>query len=97
MSFFVTAVGTNVVVELLDASTILAVKGSLIVPDSKNAENQGIVKHVGPAFKPEEYGFNVGDRVILDGVACEIHRYDGGKSKVGIFPLHAIKGVLHLD
>ena len=70
-----------------------------VTKKSKVPELQGLVVDVGPQLNIEDYGFKVGDRVIVDGTYVPVPRYDD-RSKprdLCVFPPHAIKCVLNVE
>ena len=87
--------GSQVLIELLTSQEILQTK--LYVINKKLAsEYQAVVLAVGPSLKENisNYGFNVGDRVVISGNATPVPDYDNSdREKVLVEPF-AIKAVL---
>jgi len=87
---------SQVLVEMLTAqeamNTILTVK-----EDSDYGAPQGYVLAMGPSAKPEEMGFKVGDRVVLQGSFVPLPNYDGHSRQRGVLEPHNIKAVLVED
>jgi co-chaperonin GroES (HSP10) len=84
-------VGTQVLFEELTAqelqSSTLYITGS-----SKNGPPQGYVLKVGPKTDSEEFGFKVGDRVVLTGNYTPVP--GEGERSLGLVEPHQIKAVL---
>ena len=84
--------GYQVLLELLTAQEMLSTK--IIVNEPKQTRDfQAIVLATGPMLK-EEYGFKVGDRVLLSGSGVPVPDYNNsGKDKVLMDP-QSIRAVL---
>ena len=85
--------GNQVLLELLTAQEVLGTK--IIVNESKAyKEFQAIVLAEGPLAKAEQYGFKVGDRVILSGNGVPVPNLDNtGRDRVLMEP-NCVKAVL---
>jgi hypothetical protein len=87
-------VGSQVLIEILTvqelANTIISIdqKTDLKVP------LQGYVKAVGPNFKSAEWGFDVGNRVLISGSGVQAPNYDNCHRDRFFMEPHAVKSVL---
>jgi hypothetical protein len=61
----VKAPGSQILVEMLRPEEALETR--LEVPDNTKMPHQGYIRDIGPAVKMGEWGFEVGDRVLLQG------------------------------
>lgn len=85
--------GYQVLLELLTPQEMLDTK--IIINEQKQAirEFQAIVLDIGPSMK-DEYGFKVGDRVLLSGSGVPVPNYDNSeRDKILMDPI-CIKAVL---
>lgn len=86
--------GSQVLVEVLTpqelANTSITISGTtdLKVP------LQGYIRSAGPNFKTEEWGFKVGDRVLISGGGVMAPNYDDSHRDRFFMEPHAIKSVL---
>lgn len=85
--------GNQILLELLTAQEMLGTK--IIVNESKNfKEFQAIVLAEGPLAKCDQYGFKVGDRVILSGNGVPVPNFDNtGRDRVLMEP-NCVKAIL---
>jgi hypothetical protein len=87
--------GSQVLVELLTAQEVLNTR--LSVGNRRATEEyQGYVRAVGPSLKPKDWGFKVGDRVVLSGMgvpAPSPKAKEGERERVLMEP-HSIRAVL---
>jgi co-chaperonin GroES (HSP10) len=85
--------GNQVLLELLTAQEVLGTK--IIVNESKAyKEFQAIVLAEGPLAKCDQYGFKIGDRVILSGNGVPVPNLDNtGRDRVLMEP-NCVKAVL---
>lgn len=85
--------GNQILLELLTAQEVLNTK--IIVNESKAyKEFQAIVLAEGPLAKGEQYGFKVGDRVILSGNGVPVPNLDNtGRDRILMEP-NCVKAVL---
>lgn len=93
----VKAIGTGILVELLTPDE--AFGSSLYIPNNtKMPAIQGTIIDVGPALNRQEWGIELGDRVVLWGEFVEVPKpktaNQNTNKRWGIFPPHAIKAVL---
>lgn len=86
--------GSQVLVEILTEQE----KSNSSLYLSKDAKfsgtPQGYVVAAGPNFKSEDYGFKVGDRVILSGSGVMAPNYDNSHRERLVFEPYVIKSVL---
>lgn len=97
---YIKATGTNVVVELLEANEILGLEGTIVLPKkTKVPALQGVILDIGPQLATSDYGFKVGDRVVLDGAFVPVPRYNDRSSErdICVFAPHSIKCVLDVE
>jgi hypothetical protein len=92
--------GSQVLVELLTeqemTSSLLYIP--VVEPDKKlQVPRQGYVVNAGPKFSSEEYGFAVGDRVIISGSGVLAPNYDKSSRERFLMEPYAIKCVLVED
>lgn len=88
--------GSNVLVELLNLDETLGTKLTLTTSkaQSKDEARQAYVLAIGPAAQDGQYGFKVGDRVILSGMGVPMPKYgDDRRDRVLLEP-HTIKAVI---
>lgn len=87
--------GSQVLVELLTAQEIMGTK--LTVGESVDVgAPQGYVKAVGPTCKASDWGFKIGDRVMLHGKGPFAPDVGGDREAVLIEP-NSIRAVLQED
>ncbi len=85
--------GSQVLVELLTQQEIYNTKMSL--PNKRAMDEfQGFVRGVGPALKLEDWGFKIGDRVVISGGGVPVPNYDKIERERVLMEPHSIKGVL---
>lgn len=84
-------VGTMVFVEMLTAEESSGTQ--LCLGNAKPTTPQAYVVAVGPAFKEAEWGYKVGDRVMLAGTYNPVPNYDEGRDKGSVLP-HEVRGIL---
>lgn len=85
-------VGSHILVEILTAQESLGTKLTVTNTSDVGAP-QGYVLAVGPSFKEEDWGFTVGDRVLLQGKHIPLPIISEGRSKSIVEPT-MIKAVL---
>jgi len=85
--------GSLVLLELLTAQEMLNTE--LIVTKQKTMQEfQAIVLAVGPSLNPENWGFKVGDRVVLSGTGVPVPNFNHSEREKVLMEPHSIKGVL---
>ena len=83
---------TNPALTFMSGTTIaISEKTELKVP------LQGYIRAVGPNFKSTDWGFNVGDRVLISGGGVLAPNYDDSERDRFFMEPHAIKSVLIED
>lgn len=84
--------GSQVLIEMLTAqelaNTNITISGDLKVP------LQGYVRAVGPGFRETDWGFTVGDRVLISGGGVIAPTYDDTHRDRFFMEPHAVKSVL---
>ena len=86
--------GSQVLVEILTPQEMM---GTNLTESDKvdlKVPLQGYVRATGPCFKPEEWGYNVGDRVLISGGGVMAPNYDECHRDRFFMEPHAIKSVL---
>lgn len=86
--------GSQVLVEILHPQELMGT--SLHIGDKTDVKVplQGYVRGVGPAVKLDDWGFGVGDRVLISGSGVMVPNYDDTHRDRFFMEPHAIKGVL---
>lgn len=92
----VNPVGSQILFEKLTAQELQS--STLHIPDSAVAGGppQGYILKIGPKTVPEEWGFKVGDRVVLIGNYTPVPTQAGNR-EWGVIEPHQIKAVLVED
>jgi len=93
-------VGSLVLLEILDEQEVLGTK--MILPSKSGPSSnpmygapQAWVRAVGPGFKAESFGYDVGDRVLLStGVAVPCPQREGEKRDWVLVEPGAVRGVI---
>lgn len=89
--------GSQVLVEMLTEQELHNTKLTLVGGKQKSDRQQafqGFVLAVGPSVKLEDWGFNVGDRVLISGQAVPCPNWDSsGRDRVLLEPM-AIRGIV---
>lgn len=86
-------VGSYILVEMLTAKEASGTMLELGV-NAKPSVPQGYILDIGPCVKEEEYGFKVGDRVILVGNFVPLNSLKEGDRDLGVLLPHDIKSVV---
>lgn len=90
-----TPCGSSVLIEILTAQELM--NTSLHLNDAKTdlkVPLQGYVRAVGPGFKPQDWGYKVGDRVLISGGGVMAPNYDNCNRDRFFMEPTAVKGVL---
>ena len=88
-------VGSQVLVEHLTDQEMLNTKLELVSPERKKGDiQQSYVLSAGPGFKPDDWGFGVGDRVMVVGTYNPVPVRSANDRELGIVEPHNIRGVL---
>jgi co-chaperonin GroES (HSP10) len=85
--------GYQVLLELLSAQEMLGTKIILNEASKTMRDFQAIVLAVGPMLK-EDYGFKVGDRVLLSGTGVPVPNYDDSERDKVLMEPQSIRAVL---
>lgn len=85
--------GSQVLLELL---TVQEMMGTELIMTNKKpvGEYQAIVLAVGPAVQLDNWGFKVGDRVLLSGTGVPVPDYNRNEKDKVLMDPFSIKGVL---
>lgn len=86
-------VGSQILLELLTAQEIMNTKLHLRNNKATN-EYQAFVLACGPSITSENWGFKVGDRVLVSGSGVPVPNYDDCERDRVLMEPHSIKGVL---
>jgi len=86
--------GSQVLVETLTPQELMNTNLHLSEATEVKQPLQGYVRAVGPAVKVEDWGFKVGDRVVISGNGVMAPNYDHSHRDRFLMEPHAIKGVL---
>jgi len=86
--------GSQILIEFLTAQELM--NTSIIVSEKTEAKVplQGYIRSVGPGVKLEDWGFKVGDRVLISGSGVMAPKYDNTPRDRFFMEPHAIKAVL---
>jgi len=87
-------VGFNVLVEMLTPNELLNTKLTLTGSDAKGIAPQAYILAIGPGVPIDQYGFKVGDRVLLQGTYVPVPELDEADRKCGLVEPHNIKATL---
>lgn len=90
----VTPVGSQVFIEILNKDEVLGTK--LTLPNNQEVTDtpQAYILALGPGITPEDWGFNVGDRVMFSGGFVASPAFDDSRRVKGTIEPHSIKAVL---
>jgi hypothetical protein len=86
--------GSQVLVEVLTAQELMGTTLTLAENTDLKVPLQGYIRCVGPAFSSNDWGFNLGDRVLISGGGVLAPNYDGTHRDRFFMEPHAIKSVL---
>lgn len=86
--------GAQVLVEILTPQELMGTNLSISEKTDLKVPLQGYIRAAGPSFKSEDYGFKVGDRVLISGGGVMAPNYDGTHRDRFFMEPHAIKSVL---
>lgn len=94
----VTPTGSQVLLDFLTeqemSSTSLILPGSSSSNRAAGEPHQAIVLSVGPAVKLSDWGFNVGDRVVVSGHGVMAPKYDSSERLKFFMEPHCVKAVI---
>lgn len=86
--------GSQVLVEILTPQEMMNTVLTVTEKTDPKVPLQGYVRAVGPAFKPGDYGFKVGDRVLISGTGVMAPVFDESHRDRFFMEPHSIKSVL---
>ena len=86
--------GATVLVEILTEQEMLNTSLTLSSTTKIQAPLQGYIRAVGPAFKASDYGFDIGDRVLISGAGVMAPNYDSCHRDRYFMEPYAIKSIL---
>ncbi len=95
--------GSQVLVELLNEDEMLGTtlhlpKGGLTASSGRGMEApQAIVLAVGPKYNKQDYGFEVGDRIMFSGQFVPAPNYDDYYRSRGTIEPHSVKAILNQE
>lgn len=89
--------GSQVLVEMLTEQEMLGTTMTLVgskQQTKKNEAYQGFVRAVGPSVQLDNWGFKIGDRVLISGSAVPCPNWDKGERDRVLLEPSAIRGVV---
>lgn len=86
--------GSQVLVEILTAQELANTAIQISEKTDLKVPLQGYIRATGPGFKSEDWGFDIGDRVLISGSGVIAPTYDGTHRDRFFMEPHAIKTVL---
>lgn len=86
--------GSQVMVEMLTVQELAGTKIAISEKTDLKVPMQGYVRAVGPGFKSDDWGFKVGDRVLISGGGVLAPIYDDTHRDRFLLEPHAIKCVV---
>lgn len=86
--------GSQVLIEILTVQELANTCITISEKTDLKVPLQGYIRAVGPNFKSEDWGFKVGDRVLISGSGIIAPNYDGSNRDRFFMEPHAVKSVL---
>jgi hypothetical protein len=86
--------GSQVLIEMLTAQELANTNITISEKTDLKVPLQGYVRAAGPNFKPDEWGFKIGDRVLISGGGVIAPNYDDCHRDRFFMEPHAVKSVL---
>lgn len=86
--------GSQVLVEILTVQELAGTSLAISEKTDLKVPLQGYVRALGPGFKGEDWGFSVGDRVLISGGGVLAPNYDDSHRDRFFMEPHAIKSVI---
>jgi hypothetical protein len=87
-------VASQILIEILTAQEVSGTK-IYVEKDVKLGAPQAYIRGFGPSFKPEDWGYNMGDRVVLTGNFTPLPKIDDNDPhQWGVIEPTSIKAVL---
>lgn len=89
----VKAVGSFILVEHLTEEEVMNTRLCLPKKDEEKGGNQAYIIDIGPALEREKWGFEIGQRVLLQGSFVPVPKVKSNGRKIGVVSPHDIKAV----
>lgn len=86
--------GSQVLIEMLTVQELANTSISISEKTDLKVPLQGYVVAAGPGFKTEDWGFKVGDRVLISGVGVIAPNHDDSPRDRFLMEAHVVKCVL---
>lgn len=86
--------GSQVLIEMLTVQELANTSITISEKTDLKVPLQGYVRAAGPCFKSEDWGFKVGDRVLISGGGVIAPNYDDSHRDRFLMEPHAVKCVL---
>lgn len=86
--------GAQVLIEILTVQELANTSLSISDKTDLKVPLQGYIRDAGPSFKSEDWGFKVGDRVLISGSGVIAPNYNNSHRDSFFMEAHAIKCVL---
>ena len=86
--------GSQVLVEILTPQEMMGTNLTVTDKVDLKVPLQGYIRATGPAFKSSDWGFGIGDRVLISGGGVMAPNYDDCHRDRFFMEPHAIKSVL---
>ena len=86
--------GSQVLVEILTPQEMMGTDLTVTDKIDLKVPLQGYFRSAGPSFKPDDWGYKVGDRVLISGTGVMALSYDDCPRDRFFMEPHAIKSVL---
>jgi co-chaperonin GroES (HSP10) len=87
-------VGFNVLVEMLTPNELMNTKLTLAGSQATGKSPEAYILAIGAAVDTTQYGFKVGDRVLLQGTYVPTPEYGESERERGLVEPHNIKAIL---
>lgn len=90
-------VGSQVLLEILHSQELMNTTLQLSADTTPKVALQAYVRAVGPAVKLADWGFDIGDRVLISGSGVMVPRYEGmpnAHRDSFLMEPHSIRGVI---
>lgn len=86
--------GSQILVEILTPQEMMGTDLTVTEKIDLKVPLQGYVRATGPAFKGDDWGYKVGDRVLISGSGVMAPAYDGCHRDRFFMEPHSVKSVL---
>lgn len=86
--------GSQVLIEMLTVQELANTPITISEKTDLKVPLQGYIRAAGPNFKPDDWGFKVGDRVLISGSGIIAPNYDDCKRDRFFMEPHSVKCVL---